>query len=308
MDNNDLIEILKNGAPSIQSNVSLVVSAVITRLFLKKNTDTTELAKIKSGLFKEVVTDLLDNGKMTYYEFYKCNNFLKIAKLADEMKSEFTQENGNKEYDFDWFIRFFDAVSTISNENMQGLWAKILNGEIQQHGSFSFRAIETMRNLSQYEAELFAMVSSIVLDNAIIFSSMEGIGQEINERYGFDNDALRLLEECGLINGLKMENELFLDPNEASGFELDGKLLLFTNTGNERIALNYTCYNLTRVGIELFPVVYMSNDNNPYLQDLGRAINDKYEKLKVSIHPIDYIDDELDSVSYDANVDLFKYL
>ena len=216
------------------------------------------------------------------------------------------KENQSKEYDFDWFVRFFDSVSTISNENMQRLWARILNGEIQQQGSFSFRTLDTMRNMSQYEAEIFANTTSIVLDNTLIFSSLDDIGQEINENHGFDNTTLRLLEESGLINGLRMQNQLELEPEEAGGFELDGKLLLFKNITEELLTFNYTYYNLTRVGLELLPVVYITYENNTYLQELGRAMREKYETLQVSIHPISNVDADFDKISYDATIDLLS--
>lgn len=306
MDPNALIEFVKSSAPIIQTSLSAVVGAVISTLFLKTQTNITEYEKIKSGLFKEVITDLLACGKMTYFEFYRCNNFLRISELADEMRRETTQdyESQNRNYDFDWFIRFFDAVGSIGNENMQRLWARILNGEVQHQGSFSFRTLEAMHNLSQYEAYVFANAALIVLDNSFIFSSMDNIGQEINEKHGFDNDILRLLEECSLLNGLRMQSQLELDSGEAGGFQHDGKLLLFKNISDELVLLNYTCYHLTRVGLELFPVVYMPSENNTYLMDLGRAIREKYDSLQVSIHPINNTDDEADSVSYDANIDL----
>ena len=305
MDTNNLIEILQNNTSVVQSSLSAIVGAVISTLFLKKNIQTTEFEKIKMGLFKETVTELLDKGKMTYYEFYKCNNFLKVAKLADEIRSSSYVENKeNNEFDFDWFVRFFDAVGTISNEDMQQLWAKILNGEIQQQGSFSFRALETMRNMSHYEAEIFASTASIVLDNAIIFSSLGEIGQEINEKFGFDNEKLRLLEECGIINGLKMQNQLELDYDEAGGFEHNGKLLLIKNISEEPFILDYVCYNLTRVGIELFPIVYRENEDNMYLFEIGKSIRDRFDTLQVTIHPINGYDTETESVSYDPDINL----
>lgn len=288
----------------MQSSLSAVVGAVISTLFLKKNTKTTEFEKIKAGLIKEAVTDLLDSGKMTYYEFYKCSNFLKVAELADELGNDSRSDN-NRDFDFDWFVRFFDAVGTISNEDMQRLWAKILHGKVQQQGSFSFRTLETMRNLSRHEAELFANTASIVLDNAIIFSSLDDIGQELNEKYGFDNKTLRLLEECGLINGLRMQNSMELEFGEAGGFQHDGKLLLIKNLSPEPFIANYICYNLTKVGIELFPVVYTVNKENTYLFELGRAIRNKYnDSLQVTIHPVSGYDAATDCVTFDAEIDL----
>lgn len=60
---------------------------------------------MKAGKYSEALDDLLENGKITYFELYKCQNFLKIAKIADEYHQE-KQEEESKFFDFDWFMRF----------------------------------------------------------------------------------------------------------------------------------------------------------------------------------------------------------
>ena len=42
-------------------------------------------------------------------------------------------------------MRFFDTAGNVSSEKMQRLWAKILSNEIENAGSFSLRAIETLK-------------------------------------------------------------------------------------------------------------------------------------------------------------------
>lgn len=89
-------------------------------------------------------------------------------------------------------------------------------------------------------------------------------------------------------------NQLEFEPGEWGGFELDGELLLFQNVTEGKLIFNYTCYNLTRVGLELYPVVYTACENNTYLQELGRALREKNDALKVSIHPISNMDTDVE--------------
>ena len=242
---------------------------------------------------------------MTYHEYYKCNNFLKIAKLADEISEDFPNEKfSENDYDFDWFLRFFESVGAISNEDMQSLWAKILNGEVQNPGTFSFRSLETMKNLSMLEAKTFESVSLIVLDISIVISILGVIGQEINEKNSFNNASIRMLEECGLLNGLITKTQLKINSQESGGLELDGYILLIKNISKKKVVLDYWFYNLTKVGLELLPVVYNKDINNTYLIDMGKAIANKYNTLYVSIHPIKKVDD--DKVLYDTNINLLK--
>ena len=83
MEGTEIISYLLTNAPAIWSGLGPVVGSLITVLFLRKNTSTTEFEKIKAGKFDEVLDDLLSSGHLTYTELYKANNFLKIAKKAN---------------------------------------------------------------------------------------------------------------------------------------------------------------------------------------------------------------------------------
>ena len=104
METNTLINIMQEGATYFQPALSTVVGAVLTTLFLKKNTNKTEFEKIKAGKFDEVIDFLLDTGKMSYFEYYKCRNFLNVAKIADKFNEEHkdfkTQHNNTFDFDY----------------------------------------------------------------------------------------------------------------------------------------------------------------------------------------------------------------
>ena len=326
MDENAIVEVLKSGLNLASTSISAIVGAVITTLFLWKNTKTSEFEKIKAGKYKEVIDQLLGSGKMSYLEYHKCNNFLDIAKIADKSMADIhgfygEKTSGNSDFNFDWFIRFFEAASNISNENMQKFWAAFLAGEVYRGGSYSLRAIDTLYNMTALEAELFSNVSKMVIDGKMILSSFQifennsnerKIGERINSTYSFDNDSLRLLEECGIINGLLMRNKLELEPNEDYGFTCGDKLLLFKPSGNKKVIIEYVSYFLTMVGIQLYPITSPGTDNH-HLIDLGKEMKKSYPELTVSLHPINlesvYIDDlnsDEDCISYNNEIDLLE--
>lgn len=309
MDQNTLIEILKGGISTFNSTLSAFVGAFFTTLFLRKNTKTTEFEKLKAGKFSEAIDEMLNSGKMTYLEFYKCNNFLEIAKRADAMLPKTVPEQANDErntMDFDWFCRFFNAASNISNQDMQKVWASVLAGEVYCPGSFSLRTIDTLYNMSPAEALLFKDICRIVIDSSRLFSSFgrnSEIGQDINEEYGFDNGSLRLLEECGIINGLMMRSQLELVDDESGGFVCGDRLLLLQSKHKDQIIIPYNCYTLTMVGSQLYSIAFTESDDS-YLEKIGKAIKDGYPELKVSLHPISAEGEE--SVSYNANIDFLN--
>lgn len=158
MTGTEIITFLSSNFPT--QAISPIVGSIFTAIFLRHNTEATEFEKIKAGQFKEVADSLLRSGKMTYTEYYKANNFLKVAKKADEFYSEMHRSENTPPatYDFDWFIRFYEAVGNISDEAMQDLWAKILAGEISRPSSYSLKTIDVLKNMSKKDAELFVRI------------------------------------------------------------------------------------------------------------------------------------------------------
>lgn len=60
--------------------------------------------------------------------------------------------------DKDWFNHFIELAEQVSNKTMQELWAKILAGEINSPGSFSYKALKAFNTMSIHDAKLFGKV------------------------------------------------------------------------------------------------------------------------------------------------------
>ena len=54
-----------------------------------------------------------------------------------------------EQVDETWANRFFSAAADVSQEQMQAVWGKILAAEVASPGSYSLRALETLRNMSK---------------------------------------------------------------------------------------------------------------------------------------------------------------
>lgn len=206
MNSNAIIDLLSEGMPIVNSAINSVVGALVTTLFVRKNTRAEEFEKIKIGKFNDVIEELLDNGKMTYLEYYKCNNFLKIAKLADEhLLKDQTYEvvyNSNQ-YDFDWFVKFYDYASNISNDDMQNLWALIFKNEVKSPGTTSVSLMHTLSMMRFDQAKFFCNISRFALRDAktndphlLLFVSSN---REAYRSSGITPSALKELEHLGLM-------------------------------------------------------------------------------------------------------------
>ena len=168
IDKTALVEFLGKGVELFKTSIPTITGAILATIFLRKNTSTTEFEKIKNGFFQEATEELLSNGKITYYELYKCKNFLKIAKLADEYHNKqakvSTSINSEAKVDFDWFINFYESAGRIGNEEMQKYWAKLLVNAVNDVQIQKKIYIDILENLSHIEAIIIEKIYSIPFD------------------------------------------------------------------------------------------------------------------------------------------------
>lgn len=312
MDTNSLIDIIENGVTYFQPALSTVVGAVLSTLFIKRNTNQPEFEKIKAGKFNEVVDFLLDTGKMSYFEYYKCRNFLNVAKLADRYEEDFKEFKNNQKgssFDFDWFIRFFDSVGNISNTAMQDLWARILAGEIHNKGTFSLRTLETLRNMNQEEAILFQKIAHLVLTEKnglkFILCMSDDLGNDINEEYGLRKNEFIILEECGILSSIRNDNRIYLN-KPLSGI-WNSEIIIIFKYKRQDGGLNsykYSSYSLTKSARELLSVVD-TTPNSEYLLKIGKELMKKYSgNLRITAHKITDISGN--DVAYNDIIDLLE--
>lgn len=128
---------------------------------------------------------------------FQCRKRLANARAVLEDAAD---ELGDKEVvdhepDPDWTARFFDCVQDVSSEDMQKIWAQILSGEVESHGRTSLRTLDTLRNMTKRDAEMFRDICPLVLGDGFMFydDSVEDI-----DPLGLRN--LLHLQDCGLVN------------------------------------------------------------------------------------------------------------
>lgn len=257
MDGNALILCLQNGLETA-SKVGPIVGAIFAAIFLRKNTKDVEFEKLKAGKFREVADRLLESGYMTYTEFYKAANFLHVAELADQVFKHDYQNKAdeNQKYDFDWYMRFYDIVGNISDEEMQALWARILAGEIHRKGTYSLQLLDILKNFTQKQAELFNRVCShcfISGDNVYIPNDNEYL-QFANITY---QDILDL-DALGLINGsgtTSLSVKVQPDRPALFGNDMLRMVIEYNGQGNATQEFSFLQFPFTSAGRELITLI-----------------------------------------------------
>ena len=75
-----------------------------------------------------------------------------IARARDDLANKTVSDKPVEE---DWTMRFIDTAKNVSREEVQDILAKILSGEIQKPGSFSYQTLKVVEHLSQENLQLF---------------------------------------------------------------------------------------------------------------------------------------------------------
>ena len=217
-----------------------------------------------------------------------------VNRAANVLSSE--TEVSSETVDPDWITRFFDIVQDISNEQMQDLWGRILAGEVKQPKSFSLRTLETLRNITSYEAELFEKLSSYVFHSGkcYIFNGLLENGYP-NLQYG----AITRLMEMGLIQSVS-DIGLALSHQEDEEYDCTyvyGDYLYLFSIPDSMEGINLPVYSLTITGCEVFKLVSFK-PNYEYFHEVLKCITEFNE---IKINRVRILSNDTEGIKYDNN-------
>lgn len=189
-----------------------------------------------------------------------------------------------------WINRFFDSVADVADEDLQKLWGQVLAGEIKQPKSYSLRTLETLKNLSKHEAELFELVAPCITKNSgrLFLTS----NNEILNKYGIYFGNILSLNECGLINSDSMVS---FNPQVSDSVPTaiinQSKLLLINGLNADPTKISFGVFGLTRAGEEIYSILGCRS-NDDYLCDLAEDIEKNNKgKISITLHKINSVND-----------------
>lgn len=126
---------------------------------------------------------------------------INIENVIEKAIPKINQDAKTENVDNDWLIKYFEKVRSISDEDMQELWAKILAGECNNTGSFSKMTLNIVEELDKNDAILFSSLCSCVFKmNGKIHPIIFEANDIEYQRLGIDYEKLLHLQALGLIS------------------------------------------------------------------------------------------------------------
>lgn len=212
------------------------------------------------------------------------NNIENVLEAASKELPQ-VESVSDEPVDDDWITRFFTIVKDISNEEMQYVWGKILAGEIASPKSFSLKTLDTLRNISATDAQVFQkLIPLIVRQGEVHFISSENT---LLTKYGSSFSDVLLLDECGLVNSSGMLSlNLQVSENEKQFIMGTECLIAIQGLKEETVKVRIGIHSLTKAGKELYRILAHSS-NEQYMSDFTQQIFEKNKKnVKTSLHKI----------------------
>ncbi|MDO8482239.1 MAG: DUF2806 domain-containing protein [bacterium] len=156
-----------------------------------------------------------------------------------------------KRIENDWIVDFFDKSRLISDEEMQGLWSRVLAGEANAPGTYTKRTIHLLASLDKNDASLFTKLCSFVwiigIPIPLIFDSQN----ELYTKNGINFSSLKHLDAIGLISFESLSAYRSKGFNKVTKVKYGGKTisLEFPNDKDNQLDIGHAIF--TDVGLQL---------------------------------------------------------
>jgi hypothetical protein len=162
------------------------------------------------------------------------------------------QDPNHEDFDEDWLIQFMNHAEDVGDSEMQKIWAKVLSGEYNAKGSFSNRALHTIKLLRKADAELITRFCSFVsILNHDLYAAIH-IRPNRLQAFGVTDMTVGQLKDLGIIT----ETMHYILPNKEARHRLDyfDKAVIFFKGDRVQFEPTVVFYVVSEIGKELFHV------------------------------------------------------
>jgi uncharacterized repeat protein (TIGR03899 family) len=225
--------------------------------------------------------------RATYQEAKKQINIESITQhAAEELRDKETVSD--EKVDEDWVSRFFSIAESISSEEMQTLWGKILAGEVTQPGSFSLRTLDTLKNLTKQDAEAFTKVAQAAFvdrwakQTEVAFTlQYKGNRKVFEEEFSVMVEDIVLLKELGLMASPELFFYFYPTPEATTSCLLYGNKVILVEKKPHESGVRIPAEIFTRVGNELLSLVNIT-PKLKYVNELAKLIPKEFASVLIA--------------------------
>lgn len=168
-----------------------------TRIVRQANAEAkAEIIKAKASVEIRDIEQRAIN-RLVHQETRKQEN---IESITFQAATKLPPDSKVESLDEDWVAHFFKQCDTVSDEEMQSLWASLLSGEATNPGTFSKRTVEFVSSIDKKDAALFTSLCQFIWDIGGAIPLVFDTTNEIYKKHGINFSTLKHLDAIGLIS------------------------------------------------------------------------------------------------------------
>ena len=203
---------------------------------------------------------------------------LNVESIADCASQSLPAAVTQEPVSSDWRRKFFLEAENVCEADLQLLWGKVLAGEAAAPGAFSLRMLDTLRQLSRAEAELFRNACAIAMNDGWIAIPGFNLNTSLKP-FGLTYSDILSLRDAGLVlDGDHIykdfrSSEPLAEPAKQSTVLFNNGVMIEISSphlGAHQIA----ALAFTRAGQELQHLIE-PNETSGYLNLLGSALRQR---------------------------------
>jgi hypothetical protein len=204
-----------------------------------------------------------------------------IVSAESELKDD-PQKPPERDVEADWLYRWRDYAGAVSSEDLQSLWGRLLSGELKSPGSYSYRTLDFIRNLSAVEAKKIERVSRFVISDFIARNQ-----KTLLEVDGISFGELLALQNLGVISGVEsLGLNVSISSAQTDRFftilKSHGRALLVKHEDSKKTFM-LGAYNVTELGCQVLSLGKF-DPHEGYL----RAVGEELKKAGATVGIADY--------------------
>lgn len=228
------------------------------------------------------ISKAIDNAYLMFQE--KCDSNLKaIFEHANRIVQDRKLELGSYSK-IDWINIYFESAKNSSDEYMQIIWARVLAIELSNPGSFSYKTLDVLKNMTSDSFILFEKMSGCAVDDYILSK------RRYLEFCDFRYDDILKMSEHGLIVARESKKNYSIPARESEKMIFGDNLIIIGNPSENKTELGINAYPLTTAACELKAVLELEYSMDR-AKKIMNEIHDTNDKIKITLHQINSIND-----------------
>lgn len=190
---------LSRPATVLIQKVSNAVGLIYEPIHVKRMARAEVEAERIRALGRIELTDLQQRAmeRLVHQEARKQEN---IESITAEAAKALPLDAKAEALDEDWVAHFFKQCDTVSDKEMQSLWAKLLSGEATKPGTFSKRTVDLVSTIDKKDAQLFSTFCQFAFLIGNVVPIILETEDPIYTTAGINFTTLKHLDAIGLIS------------------------------------------------------------------------------------------------------------